>query len=383
MALEEMRYGFCDQEAELALRRRCLCDLAGCILACSLRPLSKPILVGQIQDRLDRAGCDVIRGEVEEALDDLKSDLVQTDALGRYYSLRSPLGLDEAWHVMSLAEDLIEVLSETTGTEEAVSTEAMCLRDINRCQRLSESEVEHLMRRMRDGDVSARRTLIRSNAKLSVFWARRFMGCGVDLLDLIQVAHIGLIKAVDRFDLRKGFAFSTFASKTIQGEIQRYLRDYSRPIHVSRGLLELSKQLASNTRRLRSELLREPNIDELAASLGVAEDAVYEAMDVSSLEVVSIESESQAHEEIQRRLECGPFLEPEDPDDSILARCCLEGVLERIDDRARVVLFLRFVAGMTQEQIAEQVGVYQVQVSRLLRRSMDSLRMHLEEWPAA
>jgi RNA polymerase sigma-B factor len=206
--------------------------------------------------------------------------------------------------------------------------------------------------------------------------ARRFRDRGEPLEDLVQVGTIGLIKAVDRFDPGRGVEFSTYATPTIIGEIKRHFRDKGWAIRVPRRLQELRLRITSATAELTQRSGRSPTVGELAAHIGVSEEEILEGLE-----------SSQAYATLS--LDAGG--DPDDDSASIAAtlgadddalagveyRESLRPLLAALPEREREILVLRFFKNMTQSQIAEQVGISQMHVSRLLARSLAQLRQGL------
>ena len=230
---------------------------------------------------------------------------------------------------------------------------------------------EELIRRSQDGDKAARDTLIEENMGLIHHVAKRFLGRGVEAEDLFQIGAIGLLKAVDRFDLGFGVRFSTYAVPMIAGEIRRFLRDDSM-IKVSRSL----KELAVKAARLREQLLMErgaePGVEELAGRLGVEAEELVQAMDscteVESLQKVISQGDSEGTSLLER-VEQG-----RDEQEELLRRMLLEELLASLDPRERRLIVLRFFHDRTQSQVAEELGMSQVQVSRLEKKILLALK---------
>ena len=230
---------------------------------------------------------------------------------------------------------------------------------------------EELIRRSQDGDKAARDTLIEENMGLIHHVAKRFLGRGVEAEDLFQIGAIGLLKAVDRFDLGFGVRFSTYAVPMIAGEIRRFLRDDSM-IKVSRSL----KELAVKAARLREQLLMErgaePGVEELAGRLGVEAEELVQAMDscteVESLQKVISQGDSEGMSLLER-VEQG-----RDEQEELLRRMLLEELLASLDPKERRLIVLRFFHDRTQSQVAEELGMSQVQVSRLEKKILLALK---------
>lgn len=230
---------------------------------------------------------------------------------------------------------------------------------------------EELIRRSQDGDKAARETLIEENLGLIHHVVKRFLGRGVEAEDLFQIGALGLVKAVDRFDLSFGVRFSTYAVPMIAGEIKRFLRDDSM-IKVSRSL----KELAVKAARLREQLLmergEEPGVDELARRLKVEPEELVQAMD-SSIEVESLQKVicqgSSEGVSLMERVEQG-----HDEQEELLRRMLLEELLSSLEPRERRLIVLRFFYDRTQTQVAMELGMSQVQVSRLEKKILSALK---------
>lgn len=232
-----------------------------------------------------------------------------------------------------------------------------------------------LFRRYKEeGDMDAREQLVMSHMNLVRFLANKFKNRGEPIEDLMQVGYLGLLKAIDRFDPDRGLEFTTFATPTIMGEIKRYFRDKGWNVRVPRRLQELSAKVNKATDTLTAELQRSPTVEEIADYLGESVDDVLEAMESSSAySSVSLEAPAGGDSD-----DAPSVLDRYGTEDDDLAftddRLILEDALEEFSPREREVLELRFQEGMTQTQIAEKLGISQVQVSRLLRRTLKKLQ---------
>jgi len=200
--------------------------------------------------------------------------------------------------------------------------------------------------------------------------------------DLFQVACLGLVNAVDRFDSTRGIAFSSYAVPTILGELKRYFRDKTWSVRVPRDLQELGLGVERAGERLTARLGRPPTVDEVADAVGAAREAVLEAR-----EALSAYHAGSLEESRSGRADDDPLLSvlgcDEDGYDRVEQRVLLDGMLRRLTRRERDIVRLRFVDDLTQTKIAEEVGLSQMQVSRVLRRSLDRLREFLIEDAAA
>jgi RNA polymerase sigma-B factor len=236
-----------------------------------------------------------------------------------------------------------------------------------------------LLIRIRDGDTAARQELITRYLPLVRSIARRFASRGQPVEDLAQVGSIGLIKAVDRFDLERGVELSTYATPTIMGEIKRYFRDKGWAVKVPRALQDLNVRLNKILERLTVELQRSPSIAELAVAAGVSEEDVVEAME-SGRAYSSVSIFSGGANEDDDSLELLDCLGQEEPAYEIFEqRRLLAPAMERLDPRERLILHLRFFEGMTQTQVAARIGISQMHVSRLIRKSIENLRQNILE----
>lgn len=207
--------------------------------------------------------------------------------------------------------------------------------------------------------------------------ARRFQGRGELRDDLAQVARVGLVNAVNRFDVDNGSDFVSFAVPTIMGEVRRHFRDNSWSVKVPRRLKELHLRLGAATAELSQRLGRAPTASELAAELELSREEVIEGLVAgSSYNTLSIDGGGSAEEDEARSI-ADTLGEPDPAMTQIENREALRPLLEALPDRERSVLVLRFFESMTQTQIAEQIGISQMHVSRLLAKSLARLRDQL------
>src|SRR6476659_9571161 len=199
--------------------------------------------------------------------------------------------------------------------------------------------------------------------------ARRYSYRGEQLDDRVQIGAIGLIKAIDRFDIDRGVELTTYATPNIIGEIKRHFRDKGWSVRVPRGLQELNVQLSKLVEQLTVQLARSPTIAELAKGAGVEEEEVLEALEsgraYSSLSLSTGSGGSDDGEELDTL---------EHQYDVSEDRAVLAPGFRVLDERERMILHLRFFEGLTQSQIAQQVGISQMHVSRLIRRSLEKIR---------
>jgi RNA polymerase sigma-B factor len=198
--------------------------------------------------------------------------------------------------------------------------------------------------------------------------ARRFADRGEPLDDLVQVARIGLLKAVERFDPDQGVPFGAYATPTIIGELRRHFRDHTWSLKVNRRAKDLRPTVNAAVEELGRELGRSPKVSELAERLGLPEDAVLEALEANAAyRARSFDPSVPAHT---------PAVGPES--DALLDRELVVSLLDRLPPRERRILYLRFYEELSQSQIAEQIGTSQVHVGRLITSSLATLRTLLE-----
>ncbi len=222
----------------------------------------------------------------------------------------------------------------------------------------------------RTRDERLRNQLVESHLGLAHQLARRFSSRGEAYDDLVQVASLALVKSVDRFDPERGVEFSTFATRTVIGELKRHFRDKGWAIRAPRRIQELYLELGPAIESLTQEHGRLPTVAEMAAAVGASEEAVLEAMEAGqSYRTSSIDAPDRQEGTIANRLgdiDAG-FAGTED-------RMLLAISLTRLPERELTILNLRFVDGLTQSEIAEQIGISQMHVSRLLASSLAKLR---------
>jgi RNA polymerase sigma-B factor len=245
--------------------------------------------------------------------------------------------------------------------------------DLTPAQARAREDRRLLTRYHSDGDLSARDELVERFLPLAKQLARRYQRGNEPLDDLVQVASIGLVKAVDRFDPERGTAFSSYAVPTILGELKRYFRDVGWAVHVPRGMQERIMQVNATVEVLSRRLGRSPTPAEIGKEIGASPESVLEAMDASvayeasSLDASrtndsesasyaeSIGAEDEAYEQIEYMQTIAP-------------------TMRALPERDRLVLQLRFEDDLTQSEIADRIGVSQMHVSRLIRRALKRLR---------
>lgn len=228
-----------------------------------------------------------------------------------------------------------------------------------------------LIGRAHQGDKEARDTLFEENTGLIYSVAQRFLGRGVEMEDLFQIGSIGLLKAVDKFDPAFEVKFSTYAIPMILGELKRFFRDDGM-IKVSRSIKENQHRVYLAREKIEKELGREPSLKEIAEMLEMSPEEVAMTMD-SAAEVESLYRTVYQSEGTDISL-IDKIPEKENAEEHLLNRIFLEEILGKLESSDRKLLYMRYFQDQTQTQIAEQLGVSQVQVSRMEKRILKKLR---------
>src|SRR3954465_2362674 len=249
---------------------------------------------------------------------------------------------------------------------EAITTAARALRE------------QELLRRIHEqGDVRARDQLAEEMLPLARALAGRYAPRGEPLDDLVQVACIGIMKAIDGFDLTREVRFSSYATPTVLGEIKRHFRDRTWALHVPRGTQELQLKVAKARDDLTNELGRSPTVEELCEKVGASLEDVLDAL--QSAQAHRTRSFGEPAGEDSTLAESLGTADPELGRAEI--RVLLDDAFDILSDRDREILRLRFEEDMTQTEISERIGVSQMQVSRLIRQALARLRMDIEANP--
>jgi RNA polymerase sigma-B factor len=227
------------------------------------------------------------------------------------------------------------------------------------------------------GDPAKREALAKLHLPLVEYLARRFKDRGEPLDDLVQVGSVGLLKAIDRFELERGVEFSTYATPTIVGELKRYFRDKGWAVRVPRRLQELSLRMNKLVAQLTQDLGRAPTVPELAKAAEVSEEEVLEALESGqAYSTTSLDAPTGENEDTPMRLD--RIGEEDIALENLEYFASLAPLIEQLPERERQILYLRFFKGMTQSKIAEHVGISQMHVSRLLTRILEFLREGME-----
>jgi RNA polymerase sigma-B factor len=228
------------------------------------------------------------------------------------------------------------------------------------------------------GDTDARTALIERFMPLARSLARRYQRSGEPLEDLVQVAAVALVKAIDRYDPARGYAFSSFAVPTIAGELKRYFRDHSWTVRPPRDLQETTLRVETALTRLTQQLDRSPTTQEIANAAGLDDEQVLEALQARrGRSAVSLQTPQGDPGDA---LTLGDTIGAEDPDiERAEQRAALDDLLKTVPSRAREMVRMRFEEDMTQAEIGALFGVSQMQVSRILRQTIEQLRQVADE----
>src|SRR5438270_9414537 len=238
----------------------------------------------------------------------------------------------------------------------------------------SRLESAELFRRWcRHRDRAARDELVKRFLPLARKLAHRYSGAHEPFDDLLQVASLGLVKAIDRFDVERQTAFSSFAVPTILGELKRYFRDLGWSVHVPRGAQELALKVEDAQQKLTSRSGRPPSVPELAEYLELSVQDVLEALETAEAHHASSLDSPRDDGESESGTLADAFGEVDERYELIEAKVTIADAARHIGQRERRVLLLRFGEDLTQSQIAAQIGVSQMQVSRILRRALAQL----------
>jgi RNA polymerase sigma-B factor len=226
------------------------------------------------------------------------------------------------------------------------------------------------------GDRRIRDSLIEDHRWVAVHCARRFGGRGEPMADLVQVGHLGVVKAVERYDPAYGVHFATFAVPTVLGELRRHFRDATWPVHVPRRVKELHLELSATIDAAHQDLGRAPTVPELAERMGISEEDVLFAMEANAAYRSAPLSAPGERDDDEPNHESS--LGTVDPAfNQIETAVLVHRLLRTLPERERTIVELRFFEGRTQLEIGERVGLSQVHVSRVLRSSLDRLQKEL------
>jgi RNA polymerase sigma-B factor len=282
---------------------------------------------------------------------------------------------------MALASDLATSGHADTEVAPASSRPARSARGPGRARpasnRSASRRLEQLLfrRYQRDGDLHARRQLIERYLPLARSLARRYERPGGSLDDLQQVASLGLVKAIDRFEPERGLSFSSYAVPTMLGELRRYFRDSGWALHVPRDMQERALRVNTAVERLSGELGRSPSPQQVADELNLRVEEVLEAIEANAAyDTASLDTPLRSGDEGSQTI-AATIGENDQRFELIEGRASIGPALKALPERERLILHLRFVEDLTQTEIAQRIGVSQMHVSRLIRRALERVRV--------
>lgn len=239
---------------------------------------------------------------------------------------------------------------------------------------LSNDQKEALFKKILSGDDTAREEYIKGNLRLVLSVIQRFNNRGEHVDDLFQVGCIGLIKAIDNFDITQNVKFSTYAVPMIIGEIRRYLRD-NNAIRVSRSLRDTAYKALQTKEQLTRKNAKEPSIQEIADELGIKKEDIVFALDAIQ-DPISL-FEPVYHDESDTLYIMDQVSDEKSQDDIWLENIALKEAMKRINEREKQILMLRFFSGKTQMEVANEIGISQAQVSRLEKTALNHMKKYI------
>ncbi|HHY36523.1 MAG TPA: RNA polymerase sigma factor RpoD [Firmicutes bacterium] len=320
-----------------------------------------------------------------EIMDSLQDVDLDPDQIDRIYEVLTEMGIEvidegegdkEGAPDTSVEEDLDLTVPEGIAIDDPVR---MYLKEIGRVPLLTAEEEIELAKRMEQGDEEAKRRLAEANLRLVVSIAKRYVGRGMLFLDLIQEGNLGLLKAVEKFDYRKGFKFSTYATWWIRQAITRAIADQARTIRIPVHMVETINKLVRVSRQLLQELGRDPLPEEIAEEMGISVEKVREVMKIAQ-EPVSLETPIGEEEDSH----LGDFIEDQDAPSPVdaasftLLKEQLEEVLETLTPREKKVLRLRFGIddgrARTLEEVGQIFGVTRERIRQIEAKALRKLR---------
>jgi len=265
-------------------------------------------------------------------------------------------------------------LLEDGGIEMLANKVEICGVDTSKLPVLKNEKMIELFKRMYEGDESAREEFIKGNLRLVLSVIQRFNNRGEYVDDLFQVGCIGLIKAIDNFDLSQNVKFSTYAVPMIIGEIRRYLRD-NNSIRVSRSLRDIAYKALQVRDQLINRNSKEPTVTEIAKELNLPREEVVFALDAIQ-DPISL-FEPIYHDGGDAIFVMDQVSDDKNMDDSWLEGISLREAMRKLNDREKLILSLRFFEGRTQMEVAEEIGISQAQVSRLEKTALSHMRKYI------
>ncbi|MCL5035958.1 MAG: SigB/SigF/SigG family RNA polymerase sigma factor [Chloroflexi bacterium] len=250
--------------------------------------------------------------------------------------------------------------------------------DMNRKKKMGKAALKKVFKKIAAGDIEARNALALEYMGMVRYLASRFVNRGETFEELVQVASLALMNAIDRFDPDKGVEFETFATPTIIGELKRYFRDKSHALRLPRKMQELYGDIGRAAEELTSSLHRSPRISEIAEYLDVSEEQVLEAQEMGqNMNTISIYSEVMNEEE-RKNQNLLDLLGEQDPRlEKIEDIVFMERAFASLSRREKLILFLRFYEGLPQNEIAGRIGVSQMHVSRLQGLALEKMKEYM------
>lgn len=248
----------------------------------------------------------------------------------------------------------------------------ICGIDTSKLKVLSEDEKTELLIKAKKGSQTARDELIIGNLRLVLSVIQRFSGRGENLDDLFQVGCIGLIKAIDNFDISLNLKFSTYAVPMIIGEVRRFLRDYN-PIRVSRSIRDTAYQAMKIRERITNENQTEPTVEEIAKEMGMKKEIVVIALEAI---VAPVSLYEPVYYDAGDTIYVMDQIGDSNSDINWIDEILLKKSINELPEREKKILSLRFMNGMTQTEVATEIGISQAQVSRLEKGALDKIKSH-------
>lgn len=252
---------------------------------------------------------------------------------------------------------------------------AICGVDTNSLPKLKNSEIEELLKKVKQGDDLAREQFIVANLRLVLSVVQRFQNKKEKADDMFQVGCVGLLKAIDNFDMTLNLKFSTYAVPMIIGEIRRYLRD-NNSIRVSRSLRDIAYRSLQVREELTRKFNREPSVEEIATNLDMPVKDVSIALDAISDTVSLNEPVYNDGSETVRIMD--QISDHKSSEDNFLEKLALKDALQNLSPREKEILTLRYFIGKTQMEVSNEVGISQAQVSRLEKNALDAIKKYIQ-----
>ena len=247
----------------------------------------------------------------------------------------------------------------------------ICGVDTSKLPILSSEEKNKLLYRIKDGDKQAREEFINGNLRLVLSVIKRFYGRGENVDDLFQVGCVGLIKAMDNFDLTQNVQFSTYAVPMIIGEVRRYLRD-NNPIRVSRSIRDLAYRTLALKEKMIKENQRDPTIEELAKELGVDKEEIAFSLDAIQ-EPISLQ-EPVYGDGTEKLYVLDQIKDTKNTDENWAENITILEAMKRLNQKEKMIIDKRFFQGRTQVEVADEIGISQAQVSRLEKSAIEHIK---------